>query len=180
VDAGGLLFDLGSHLIDQALQLFGPATHVYAELDCRRPNVEVDDDAFVALTHDLGVHSHLWMSVVAGQLGPRFRLLGSTGAYVKFGMDPQEAALRAGTRPDQAGWGEDDEASWGRIDAGPESKVVATLPGQYGHFYQQMVAALRGERLVPVNPEDAISVLKVIEGARRSAREKRTIRLLKS
>jgi predicted dehydrogenase len=179
-DAGGLLFDLGSHLIDQALQLFGPATHVYAELDCRRPNVEVDDDAFVALTHDLGVRSHLWMSVMAGQLGPRFRLLGSTGAYVKYGMDPQEAALRAGARPDQPGWGEDAEATWGRIESGSVSRVVPTLPGQYGNFYQQMVSALRGERLVPVNPEDAIRVLEVIAGARRSSKEKRTVRLLKA
>src|SRR5690606_12242015 len=73
-EAGGLLYDLGSHLIDQALVLFGPVSHVYAELDRRRPGVEVDDDAFVALTHASGTRSHLFMSVLAAQPGPRFRM----------------------------------------------------------------------------------------------------------
>ena len=75
-EAGGLLFDLGSHLIDQALVLFGPATHVYAELDRRRPGVTVDDDSFVALRHASGVRSHLSMGALVAQLGPRFRVLG--------------------------------------------------------------------------------------------------------
>ena len=176
-DAGGLLFDLGSHLIDQATQLFGPPTHVYAELNCRRLDVEVDDDSFVALTHDLGVRSHLWMSVLAGNPGPRFRVLGSTGAYVKDGMDVQEAALRAGHVPGGAGWGEDAESAWGRIEAGAETRTVPTLPGDYGLFYQQMVAALKGDRLPPVSPEDAVRTLEVIEAARRSSRERRVVQL---
>ncbi|MEO7192946.1 MAG: Gfo/Idh/MocA family oxidoreductase [Vicinamibacterales bacterium] len=180
-DAGGLLFDLGSHLIDQALLLFGPATHVYAEVDCRRPGVEVGDDVFVALTHDLGVRSHLWMSVVAGQLGPRFRLLGSAGTYVKHGLDVQEAALKAGHRPNEKDWGLEPESAWGQIEAGGSEPaiVVPTLPGDYGQFYKQMVAALRGERLPPVSPEDSINVLQVIEAARRSAAEKHVVQLSK-
>ena len=98
-EAGGLLIDLGSHLIDQAIQLFGRRESVYAELDRRRVGVTVDDDAFVALKHDSGVRSHLWMSALAGQQGPRFRLLGSTGAYESFGLDGQEDALAAGGDP---------------------------------------------------------------------------------
>jgi scyllo-inositol 2-dehydrogenase (NADP+) len=98
---------------------------------------------------------------------------------VKEGLDVQEAALRAGGRPDTAGWGEEPESSWGRIEAGGLKRIVPTLPGQYGYFYQQMVSALRGDRLPPVSPEDAVNVLEVIEGARRSAREKRTVRLQK-
>ena len=86
-DAGGLLYDLGSHLVDQALCLFGPAVHVYAEVDIRRSGAQTDDDTFVALTHESGVRSHLWMSAVAAQPGPRFRVLGSRAAYVKYGLD---------------------------------------------------------------------------------------------
>ena len=84
-DAGGLLYDLGSHLIDQALQLFGPAVELYAELDARRAGARTDDDTFVALTHESGVRSHLWMSAIAAQQGPRFRILGSAGSFTKSG-----------------------------------------------------------------------------------------------
>ncbi|HKP73888.1 MAG TPA: Gfo/Idh/MocA family oxidoreductase, partial [Longimicrobiaceae bacterium] len=92
-EAGGVLFDLGSHLIDQALVLFGPVRQVYAEIGRRRPGVEVDDDAFVALTHASGVVSHLWTSLVAAEDSGRFCVLGSRAAYVKRGLDVQEAAL---------------------------------------------------------------------------------------
>ena len=93
-DAGGLLYDLGSHLVDQALCLFGPAVHVNAEVDIRRSGAQTDDDTFVALTHESGVRSHLWMSAVAAQPGPRFRVLGSRAAYVKYGLDVQEESIR--------------------------------------------------------------------------------------
>src|SRR5688500_18227029 len=82
-DAGGLLFDLGSHLIDQALWLFGPVARVYADVERRRPGAKVDDDVFVALEHAGGVRSHLWASHVAAQPGPRIRVLGSRAAWVK-------------------------------------------------------------------------------------------------
>jgi scyllo-inositol 2-dehydrogenase (NADP+) len=95
-DAGGLLYDLGSHLVDQALCLFGRVQQVYAELDSRRSRAQTDDDTFVALGHESGVRSHLWMSAVAAQTGPRFRVLGSRAAYVKYGLDVQEELLRTG------------------------------------------------------------------------------------
>jgi len=98
-EIGGLLFDLGSHLVDQALVLFGPATHVYAEVNVQRAGAGVDDDSFIALTHAGGVRSHLWMSATAAQVGPRFRVLGYRAAFVKYGLDPQEAELRTGARP---------------------------------------------------------------------------------
>lgn len=75
-EGGGLLADLGSHLVDQAIVLFGPVKEVYASLDRRRPEVQVEDDAFVALTHVSGVRSSLWVSAVAAHLGPRLRVLG--------------------------------------------------------------------------------------------------------
>ena len=120
-EAGGLLYDLGSHLIDQALVLFGPATTVYAELDRRRAGVVVDDDSFVALTHASGVRSHLWMSSVAAQAAPRMRVLGSAAAYTKYGLDVQEAALRAGARPGP-GWGEELPEHWGRLGTDDDAR----------------------------------------------------------
>jgi predicted dehydrogenase len=174
-DAGGLLVDLGSHLIDQALLLFGPVTHVYAELDRRRPGVEVDDDAFVALAHASGVRSHLWMSVMAADQAPRLRVRGTRAAYVKFGLDAQEDALRAGGRPNQPGWGQEPEERWGRIEGPTGARIVPTVPGSYQQFYRQLEAALRGTGPVPVDPQDSIRVLELIEAARTSAIERRVV-----
>ena len=176
-EAGGLLYDLGSHLIDQALVLFGPASHVYAELDRRRPSVEVDDDSFVALTHVSGVRSHLFMSVVAAQLGPRFRLLGSRAAYVKYGLDAQEAALRANPRLDSTGFGEDPRDAWGKLGQGDDVRPIPTETGAYQRFYEGVVAALRGDGPPPVDPSDSVAALEVIEAAQLSDAERRVISL---
>lgn len=181
-EGGGLLYDLGSHLVDQARHLFGPVTRVYAEQD-RRRGLPVDDDAFVALTHASGVRSHLWMSAVAAQLGPRFRVLGSRAAYVKHGLDVQEALLRepavgAGTpRPGDPGWGAEPEARWGTLGAGDELRPVPTERGDYGHFYAALAAALRDGAPPPVDPADAVATLALLDAARRSAAEGRTVAL---
>ncbi|MEU9363950.1 Gfo/Idh/MocA family oxidoreductase [Streptomyces avermitilis] len=176
-EIGGLLYDLGSHLVDQALALFGPAASVYAESDIRRPGAETDDDTFIAVTHTSGVRSHLYASATAAQLGPRFRVLGSQAGYVKYGLDPQEAALRDGHRPTGEGdWGVEPESLWGRVGAG-ESPLsgggtpVPTLPGAYPAFYDAVAKALRGEGPNPVTAYEAADALDVLEAARRSARD---------
>lgn len=174
-EAGGLLYDLGSHLIDQALVLFGPASYVYAELDRRRESVEVDDDAFVALTHTSGVRSHLFMSVVTAQLGPRFRVLGSKAAYVKFGLDVQEAALRANPKLDSTGFGEDPRDAWGLLGSGDDARPIPTEVGGYQRFYEGVVNALRGGGSPPVDPADSVAALEVIEAAQISAAERRVV-----
>jgi len=167
-EAGGLLFDLGSHLIDQALLLHGPITAAYAELDRRRPGAEVDDDTFVALTHASGVRSHLWMSVMAAQPGPRMRVLGDRAAYTKYGLDVQEEALRAGRRPGE-GWGIEPEDRWGQLGVTGALRPVPTEPGAYPRFYAGVRAALRDGSPPPVDPLDAVAVLEVIEMAQRVA-----------
>ena len=166
-EAGGLLYDLGTHLVDQALHLFGPAEEVYAELDARRPRAQVDDDVFVALRHASGVRSHLWMSAVAAQLGPRMRVLGDRAAYVKEGLDAQEAALRAGRGP--AGdehWGEEPEARWGRLGTEDAWRPVRTEPGAYQRFYDGVAASVRDGAPPPVDPAEAIAVLEVLDEIR--------------
>ncbi|MEU2437667.1 Gfo/Idh/MocA family oxidoreductase [Streptomyces rubradiris] len=182
-EIGGLLYDLGSHVVDQALVLFGPATEVYAETDIRRPGAETDDDTFIALTHASGVRSHLYVSATAAQLGPRFRVLGSRAGYVKYGLDPQEAALREGGRPGTtADWGTEDESLWGRIGSGESPLTgagtpVPTLPGDYPAYYAAVADALRGTGPNPVTALEAAAALDVLEAARRSAREKVTVTL---
>jgi scyllo-inositol 2-dehydrogenase (NADP+) len=176
-DAGGLLNDLGSHLVDQALVLFGPVTQVYAELDSRRVGVQTDDDSFVALRHESGVRSHLWMSAVAAQLGPRFRVLGRHAAYVKYGLDVQEELLQAGRRPDDPLWGREPEDRWGLLGAGDELRRIPTVPGAYQRFYEGVALALREGAPPPVDPDGVVAGLKVLDAARESAGERRFVDL---
>ncbi|MFF8013126.1 Gfo/Idh/MocA family oxidoreductase [Streptomyces sp. NPDC007929] len=180
-EIGGLLYDLGSHVVDQALVLFGPAASVYAETDIRRPGAETDDDTFIAITHTGGVRSHLYVSATTAQLGPRFRVLGSAAGYVKYGLDPQEAALRDGLRPGPD-WGAEPESLWGRVGSG-ESPVTGggraepTLPGDYPAYYAAVAKALLEGAPNPVTAREAAAALDVLEAARRSAREKVTVTL---
>lgn len=171
-DAGGLLYDLGTHLIDQALFLLGPVTQVYAEIECRRADLQVDDDVFIALKHRSGVRSHLWTSYLAAQRGPRMRVLGDRAAFVKQEADLQEVALRAGRRPDEAGWGQEPVANWGTITDGAHERPVESEPGAYQSFYAQMNGFVRGRAAQPVAPEDVLAGLEIIESARRSAAER--------
>ncbi|GAB1644508.1 Gfo/Idh/MocA family oxidoreductase [Krasilnikovia sp. MM14-A1259] len=176
-EAGGLLYDLGSHLIDQALHLLGPVTEVYAEMDRRRPGARVDDDAFVALHHAGGARSHLWMSAVAAEPGPRLRLLGNRAAYTVFGLDGQEDALRAGRLPGGPDWGREPAERWGRLTTDGTSEAVPSDPGAYPDFYAGVVAMLRDGAPPPVDPRDSVAGLTVLEAARRSAAERRVVPL---
>ncbi|MDI2127332.1 Gfo/Idh/MocA family protein [Yinghuangia seranimata] len=166
---GGILYDLGSHLIDQAVALFGRPVRVYAELDRSRVGVAVDDDSFVALEHAGGERSHLWMSATAADLGPRMRVLGTKAAYVKYGLDVQEAALRAGATPGGPGWGSEEPSAWGRLGVPGDSTAVETLPGAYQDFYRELAVALVDHAAPPVPLAESVAVLEVIAAARRSA-----------
>lgn len=171
-DAAGLLYDLGSHVVDQALDLFGPATVVHAEMDVRRPGVKSDDDTFVALAHDSGVRSHLWMSSVATDYGPRFRVLGDQAAYVKYGLDVQEDALRGGMRPGDPQWGADDPKRHGTLGTPGETVTVETDRGAYERYYAGIADALLDGAPPPVDPADAVRSIGILETARRLATER--------
>jgi predicted dehydrogenase len=170
-EAGGLLYDLGAHIIDQALQLFGPVADVYAELDRRRPGVQVDDDTFVALRHVNGVRSHLWASTLAATRNPRFRVLGAAGTFTKYGLDVQEPQVIGGMKPGETGWGVEPQADRGTFGDGERTELVPTEVGDYPRFYAQVRDALRGEAPFPVDPHGAVDALRVIEAARRAAAE---------
>jgi scyllo-inositol 2-dehydrogenase (NADP+) len=175
---GGVLYDLGAHLVDQAVELFGPVDTVYAETDVNREGTGADDDAFVALRHRSGVRSHLWMSAVAAAKGPRFRVLGSAGGYVTYGLDPQEDALVSGRTPiDGAPWGLAEPPRAGELVRDGATASVPTLPGDYPAFYAAVERAVRTGAQVPVQVSDAAYVLDVLAAARESAGAGRVVRL---
>jgi predicted dehydrogenase len=160
-EGGGLLLDLGAHLVDQARVLFGPPLRVYAELDKRRPGTQVEDDVFVALEHDGGVRAHLWMSAVAPLHGPRFRVSGLERGFASDGLDPQEAQLAEGMQPRDPGYGE----------------VEGLERGAYERFYEGVRDWLRDGAPAPVDPRDSLACMRVLEAARRSAESNSVIEL---
>jgi predicted dehydrogenase len=171
-EGGGLLLDLGAHLVDQALTLFGHPQRVYAEIAVRRPGAQVDDDVFVALEHRGGVRSHLWMSAIAPVGGRSLRLSGVRAGVETPGLDPQEDQLAAGVRPGDEGWGAGEPARW--VDADGERSLPIDA-GAYEHFYAGVRDALAGGGEIPVDPRDSVAALRVIEAARRSARSAQVI-----
>ncbi|MDB4914593.1 MAG: oxidoreductase domain protein [Gemmatimonadetes bacterium] len=173
--AEDILLDLATHLIDQALVLFGPVTDVFAEVNRIHPNVVTTDDAFIALTHANGVISHLYMTSTAGISEPRMSVYGSSGAYLKSGLDIQEDVLRAGGMPGSPGWGEETEAQWGTLGAGEKIEKVPTMPGSYAPFYAGVERTIRMGTPPPVSVADVAMGLSIIAAARRSAAEGRKV-----
>ncbi|WP_159942998.1 MULTISPECIES: Gfo/Idh/MocA family oxidoreductase [unclassified Nocardiopsis] len=178
VEAGaGILYDLGPHLIDQAVNLFGPVASVYAEVDTLREGVHADDDVFLALNHARGTRSHLWMGALSAQGGPRFRVLGSEGAFTTWPMDGQEARLTAGERPDAPDWGVVPESDWGVLGVDGDTRPVPSERGAYQEFYAGVRDAVGEGEPLPVDPHEVIHGLEVIEAARRSARTRSVVEL---
>jgi predicted dehydrogenase len=168
---GGLLLDLGPHLVDQARELFGHPVRVYAEMNRRRPGAQVDDDTFVALEHAGGERSHLWMSAVAPLYGPRFAVSGTRAGFSTTGLDPQEPQLAEGLRPGDEGYG---IGSDGLLSDGQR---VPLERGAYERFYEAVPAWLSGEGPPPVDPRDSVAVLRVLDAARTSAATNSVIEL---
>lgn len=176
-DGGGILFDLGPHLIDQAVQLFGPVATISAFLrsiplagagQVAGPSTP-ENIALVVLTHANGVQSQLTMSSLSALEGPRFRALGTAGAWHTFGKDPQEAALRAGVEPDAPGFGRESEAQAGELSRGDDTSRTRPGVGDYGRFYRELADALRNGAPLPVDPQDSVEVLALIEAAHRAS-----------
>jgi scyllo-inositol 2-dehydrogenase (NADP+) len=166
-DAGGLLWDLGSHLIDQSLTLFGPPDGVYAEMDRRRPGARVDDDTFVSLRYAGGPTVALFMSMVVREPGPRFRVVGADGQFESRGLDPQELRLKGDEAPEVRA----------RLLTDEEERELDVPAGDYGVFYARVREALVSGGPMPVTGEEGVATLQVIEAARVAALEGRVVAL---
>ena len=174
----GCLYDLGSHSIDQALQLFGLPGKISAEVAAQRTGASSPD--YFHLMMDYGVRKVILHSgAIVREAGPRFLVHGSKGSFIKYGIDPQEDALKLGRCPGDANWGREDPRYHGRISHGDDgmqiSGTLESLPGSYQSYYSVIDNAIRGDGPVPVSAADALQVIKVIECAMLSSREGRVI-----
>ena len=174
---GGWLRDLGSHLVDQALQLFGPVDRVFAQLHYTAEHPSVDHGFFVSLTHANGVISHLWGNALQNSQAPRFRVSGSAGCYTVEGLDGQEEALLAGKSPKTEGdhWGAEEHRRWGWFEQGSERERVPSEKGCWMQFYQQLQAAMQGQGALPVSAYDALETTRILDAARLSAESQQVV-----
>ena len=179
VSGGGMLRDLGSHLVDQALLLFGPVSRVYAELDFATQDTLLDHAFFVSLTHASGVVSHLWGSCLQNCPGPRFRVSGSAGCYSVEGLDGQEAASLAGLSPKSEGdrWGVEEHRRWGWFEQGAQRERIPSERGCWDAFYRELQDAVEGRGVNPVYPRDAVASATVLDAARLSAEQGQVVDL---
>ena len=185
---GGLLFDLGPHLIDQALALFGPPTAIWADVRRSRDRAVVDDafdllltyDDARAMAHEAGGEQaqnergplRVWLcaTLAAASGGARFTLHGTLGSYEKWGFDPQESALKAGDRFETASFGSEPAHAWGVLTvAGKAPESVPTLRGDYREYYHNVRDAILGQAPLAVTVRDAWYVARLIELARLSS-----------
>lgn len=174
----GVLLDLGPHIIDQALVLFGLPNAVFADLRSLRPGTQVED-YFELLLFYPQLRVRLHSSYIAKDPGPAYILHGSKGSFVKSRADLQEAELQAGRRPDAEGWGTEPASEQGMLTLDDEGRrqPVPTLRGDYGRYFSAIASALRQGRPNPVPAEEGIAVMRVIEAARESAAERKVIDL---
>lgn len=180
---GGIWYDLGPHLLDQARLLFGMPRGILLDLHQRRDGAQVDDDFHALLEYD-DLRVVLHAATLTAAESPRFVLHGTQGSYVKYGLDPQEDRLKRGDVP-APGWGEDDRHGVLTLRAGDgdgEGTSLAThehvtRSGDYLAYYAGMRDALKGEGEVPVSVDDALAVMQLLEAGLDSARQERWVKI---
>lgn len=179
---GGLLRDLGSHVVDQMVFLLGPVTTVDARLDFAHLSEGPTDAGFtLTLRHASGAHSHLSASKLNRIDAKEYRAYGEAGSYVASSTDVQAQAIFAGLRPvdDPEGWGYEPEANWGTLRTRAGEERVPSEPGRYHAYYEAFARAVRDGTPPPVTGEEAIETLAVLDAARKSAAEGRSVEVEK-
>ena len=179
---GGLTWNLGSHLIDQAVQLFGLPEAVYANIATLRTGGQVDDYFRIDLLRPERLPG-LRITLKAGYLmrepEPRFVLHGTLGSYVKHGVDNQEEALLRGETPNRPDWGEEDEQHWGilhtELNGTPLYGKYPSLPGNYNAFYRDIYEHLRSGKPLATDARHVSGVIRIIEAAYQSSREEKAM-----
>lgn len=176
----GSLYNLGPHMIDQALFLFGAPLEIDARLGIQRPTGVAEDYYDIRMKYP-HLSVILKSSYLVREQGPRYVLHGVNGSFVKYGIDPQEQALKEGQVPGGAGWGTEPAVDWGKLNAlvhglNVEGQVQ-TVAGNYLLYYQNIYEAIRDQKPLAVLPEQAIQVMQVVDACVRSNREKRAVAL---
>jgi scyllo-inositol 2-dehydrogenase (NADP+) len=191
-DANGILFDLGPHLVDQVLALFGAPEAITASVRMDRDQTEIEDAFDITLHYEIdgrGLMAYCVSSWLACDAAPRFLLHGTRGSFKKFGVDAQESALVGGAKVPRMGsgddWLEEPKTQWGTLSVAPNPadpgtlvrSEVKTLPGDYRGFYANVRDAINGTAEQAVKAEDGYRVVKLLEMARVSSAEGRTLKV---
>lgn len=179
-ELGGVLNDLGPHLIDQTLLLFGMPEMVDARVSVNRAGCSVDDAFRIQFTYANGLYALLAMDVLNGGTVPRYTLRGANGTLEKFGVDPQEAALRAGIQPGSATWGQVGEKArlvYGGAHGLSIQGEMEIPPGDYRDFFTAVARAIRGEASAPVTLDELLRQMIVLEAVRESAQRSAPVKV---
>ena len=179
----GILFDLGPHVIDQALVLFGEPRSITASAFCERETSRVDDSFDVCLEYSnsgAGLRAMARARIIAFAPGPHFLIHGTKGSFLKYGTDPQEARLRGEDLPRGtdwgADWGEEAESFWGTLSlVGEPSVKVKTECGDYRGFYANVRDAIEKKAPLEVTPQQALRTMRAVMLGHKSSRERRTV-----
>lgn len=176
-----LLYDLGVHIIDQAVSLFGLPEEVYGDLRRQRPE-SPSVDRFTVTLHYPSMRAVLSAGELVAMPAPHFTVNGRKGSYIKYGLDVQEARLERGLRPlGDPNWGQDDPETYGTLYTVTETEItgekIPTEIGHYGAYYDYLYRSIRQGKPLLVKPEEAVSVLRILEAAQVSNREKRRVPL---
>lgn len=176
----GILYNLGSHMLDQVMMLFGMPKEVDARVGIQRPNGRVEDFYDIRMQYD-GFYTIVKSSYLVREATPRYILHGTEGSFIKYGIDPQEQALKDGKVPGSPGWGLEGKELWGKLNAtidglhfeGP----VETIPGNYSEFYSNVYNAIRNNAPLAVKPEESRDVIRLIEACYESHKLRKAVKV---
>lgn len=175
---GGVLRDLGSHIVDQMLCLFGAPEMVSGQLDMvEMPEGMTDAGFTITMRHETGIHSHVSASKLNRIRERTFRAYGSKGSYLSSSIDAQEVALRSGHRPveDLEGWGFEPESNWGTLNTADGQERVPAEQGRYHDYYEAFAKAVAEGGDAPATPAQGAMTLAVLDATRQSAAENRSV-----
>ena len=176
----GISYNLGSHMIDQAVVLFGMPEAVWADIDNMRSGSEIDDYYHIKLIYP-DIKVVMKSSYLVREEGPRYMLHGTNGSFLKFGIDPQEEMLKQGLNPSMPDWGKEPESQWGILNTEINGMhirgKVETIAGNYSAYYDNIYDAIRKRAELEVLPEQTLDVLHIIESAKESSRSGHNIEL---
>src|SRR6266571_3191992 len=167
----GVWFDLGAHLLDQAVVLFGTPQAISADIRIERDGAAADD-AFDVTLHYPHMRALLRGSMLAAAPGPTFAVHGTKGSYIKYGLDPQEAALKAGREPDEPDWDAEPSELYGELTGPEDTRTIPTIPSSFTHYYENVRDAILGKAQLAVTPEQARNVIRGLELAVASSQQR--------